>query len=162
MKKREIIEEYGKQEYERRKEQNRKRTRLWREKNVERDRVSSRNWSLQHPAEVRKTHQNQSRKGGRFYVKKQLYDHIGLQGERNKIRSRDWRMWHTYKQIIAPDSQLHHEWVPRTAEYNGLALVEKDQHQHGSIDVIEILDGEITVFTEQELREPENMDVLTT
>ena len=36
--------------------------------------------------------------------------------------------------------------------YRGLALVEADQHTHGFIDVIKILDGEITIFTEAELR----------
>ena len=56
------------------------------------------------------------------------------------------------KAIIATDSQLHHEWIPKTAEYRGLALVEKDQHMHGFVDVIKILDGKITLLTEEEVK----------
>lgn len=52
--------------------------------------------------------------------------------------------------IIAPDSQLHHEWVPETCEYRGVALVEAEQHMHGFVDVI--VDGEITRLTEEQIR----------
>ena len=31
-------------------------------------------------------------------------------------------------------------------------VVEKDQHIHGFIDVIQILEGEITLFTEEEIK----------
>jgi hypothetical protein len=57
-----------------------------------------------------------------------------------------------YKDSIAPDSQIHHEWVPETAEYRGVALVEAEQHMHGFVDVIEILAGKITLLTEEEIK----------
>jgi hypothetical protein len=49
--------------------------------------------------------------------------------------------------------ELHHQWIPETADYTGLALVEAKPHKHGIIDVIQILEGAITVFSEKELRE---------
>jgi hypothetical protein len=61
--------------------------------------------------------------------------------------------WRPYKNIIAPGSQLHHNWIPGTADYTGLALVEADQHMRGFIEVIQILEGKITLFTEKEIRE---------
>ena len=143
MKKEEFIKKYGEAAYSRKL-------------------ACGRSWADSHPEQRQANSQESSRKSGRNYEKKVRYDYTGLQGERNCVRRGHRKRWQLYKQIIAPDSQLHHEWVPRTAEYNGLALVEKDQHQHGAIDVIEILDGEITVFTEQELQEPENMEVHTT
>lgn len=75
----------------------------------------------------------------------------GIQGDRNKIRDIHRYKWRQYKRIIAPDSQLHHQWEPNSAEYAGVALVEKDAHMHGFIKVIEILEGEINLFTEKEI-----------
>jgi hypothetical protein len=76
----------------------------------------------------------------------------GLQGARNKIRLKHRNQYRPYKQIIAPDSQIHHEWIPKTAEYRGLALVEANAHQYGIVDVIQILDGKITLLTEEQVR----------
>jgi hypothetical protein len=80
------------------------------------------------------------------------YNRTGIPGEKTRIRYKHGREWKPYKDIIAPDSQIHHEWVPETAEYRGVALVEKDAHMHGFVDVIEILDGEITLLTEEEVK----------
>ena len=63
------------------------------------------------------------------------------------IRSKHSRRWRKFKTLIAPGSELHHEWIPETAEYRGVALVEADQHRRGIIDVIQILEGEITLFS---------------
>lgn len=99
------------------------------------------------------THLESDRKGGKYYEKKREYDLSELRSERHKIRSNHEHKWQAYKNIIAPGSQLHHQWRPGTSEYSGLALVEADQHQHGIIDVIQILEGgEINVFTEKELQ----------
>lgn len=76
----------------------------------------------------------------------------GNQGERNKIRMKHANQYRPFKQIIAPDSQIHHEWIPETAEFRGVALVEKDQHMHGFIDVIKILEGKITLLSEKEIK----------
>lgn len=105
---------------------------------------------LAHPERV-EANKREHRKGGEFYAKTLVYQRTGLQGKRNKIRMRHGREWRKYKQIIAPQSQIHHEWVSGTAGYRGVALVEADQHMHGIIDVIRILDGEINLFTEREI-----------
>ena len=105
-----------------------------------------------HPEEAKVSNQEQDRKGGRRYAKKLEYMHTGLQGDRNKVRYKHGRQYRPYKQIIAPDSQIHHEWIPNTSEYKGVALVEKDAHMHGFVDVIQIIDGEITLLTEEEVK----------
>ena len=77
---------------------------------------------------------------------------MGWDKKKDLIRGRHRRYYTPYKQIIAPESQLHHEWIPMTAEYRGVALVEANQHLHGYIDVIQILEGEIMLLTEAEIR----------
>ena len=94
-----------------------------------------------------------SRKGGAYYEKKKIYKQTGISGERERVRMRDSYRWRPYKRIIAPESQLHHAWRPNSAEYSGLALVEADAHMHGTIKVIRILEGEISLLTEKEIRE---------
>ena len=37
-----------------------------------------------------------------------------------------------------------------TARYMGIALVEKNAHRHGIVNVIEILEGQLTLLTEEE------------
>jgi hypothetical protein len=39
-----------------------------------------------------------------------------------------------------------------TANYDGVALVEAEQHMSGFLDVIQILAGTITLYTEEEIR----------
>lgn len=136
MNKDKIIKEYGEAEYKRRLESNRQ-------------------WREEHPEEVIANHQEHSRKGGSGYKKYLKYEHTGLRGERNNIRRGHAKEWYDFKVIIAPESQIHHEWTPKTSEYRGVALVETDQHQYGIVDVIRILGGKITLFTEKEIREQE-------
>lgn len=93
------------------------------------------------------------RKDGEHYKKQRIYQMTGTPHIKDLIRKNHAKSWRSYKQIIAPESQIHHEWIPSTADYTGVALVEADQHMHGYIDVIRILDGEITVLTEAEIRE---------
>jgi hypothetical protein len=132
MKKKGFIKRYGEEVYERRLEK-------------------ARQCKARNPEQVVEQHHEQSHKGGKRYEKRLLYEQTGLQGERNKARRKHRGMWGPFKNVIAPESVLHHEWLPGTADYAGLALVEADQHMHGVIDVIEILEGEITLFTEKEL-----------
>lgn len=82
-----------------------------------------------------------------------LYRSSGIPREKYTIRRRHERRWGKYKRIIAFETQIHHEWIPNTSQYRGVALVEKNQHQHGIIDVIQIINGEITLFTEETLRQ---------
>ena len=107
----------------------------------------------EHLEEVTAVKREQCRKGGRHYAKALACSQIGIPGEKRRIRVKHTQQYKPYKDIIASDSQLHHNWCNNgTADYTGLALVEKDQHRHGIIDVIKILEGEISVFTEEELR----------
>jgi hypothetical protein len=124
-----------------------------RDANPEESRVNDRAWRERNPQKIIEKGRKVSRKGGAYYEKKQKYKQTGLSGEREHIRMRHGYYWRKYKNFVAPDSQLHHQWVPNTAKYTGLALVEKDQHMRGVIDVIQILDGKITLLTEKEIRE---------
>jgi hypothetical protein len=110
-------------------------------------------WYNAHREEVIANHQEEHRKGGIYYEKHLEYQQTGLPGERNRIRRKHQKQYHPLKMIIAPDSQLHHQWKPESAEYTGVALVEATPHQYGIIDVIQILDGEITLLAEEEVRE---------
>lgn len=105
-----------------------------------------------HKEEVKSDNTKYSHKEGEHYEQRRKYDQNGLRHKRNLVRGRHRFYYHKYKQIIAPDSVLHHEWIPGTADYRGVALVEKDPHRYGFIDVIQILEGEITLLTEAEIR----------
>ena len=149
MKKKEFIKRYGKVAYEKMQAQNR----AWQEEHPEQAKAATTKWQEEHPDQMTATHHEQNRKGGSHYEKWLKYKQTGLPGERNRIRMMHGREWRQYKSIIAPHSQIHHEWVPGTSEYNGVALVEKDQHMHGFVDVIEIPEGKITRLTEEAIRE---------
>ena len=133
MKKEEYIREYGRAGYEKKLQQDRERLN-------------------EHPERIIANARATGRKGGKYYEYHRQYQTTGLQGKRNLVRVKHRRYYRPYKQIIAPDSQLHHQWVPGASEYMGVALVEKDQHMHGFIDVIQILEGKITLLTEAEIR----------
>lgn len=148
MKKEEIIERYGEEEYNRQLEQKR----AYREAHKEEANARNKKYAEEHPEQVIAKGQEQCRKGGKYYDKTLEDNRTGLRGQRNHVRERHRRQYRPFKNIIAPDSQLHHEWVPETAEYRGVALVEADQHMHGIVDVIEILDGKITLLTEEEVK----------
>ena len=137
MNKEEIIAKYGEAAWAKVLEQGREKTKKYKE---------------EHPEQVKADNRELIRKGGKYYDKHQEYQHTGLQGARNRIRNKHRRQYKPYKMIIAPESQIHHEWVPKTAEYTGVALVEADQHMHGFVDVIQILDGKITLLTEEEVK----------
>lgn len=135
------------------------RSRERREADPEKWREYDRAWREKNPQKTKEKGREISRKDGKYYEKKKIYKQTGVSGEREKTRMRDSYKWRDYKKIIAPGSQLHHNWIPGTAEYTGLALVEADQHMHGIIDVIQILKGEIKVFTEKEIRDQETKNM---
>ena len=137
MKKEEYIERYGKEKYEKHIED----TIQWQQGNSELVRENS-----------KRKNKNWCQKEGKFYEKMRQYQMGGIPHTKNIIRCKHRRIWQVFKQIIAPNSQIHHEWIPETANYRGVALVETDQHIHGFIDVIQILEGEITLFSETEIR----------
>ena len=114
--------------------------------------VRNAKWRETHPEEVIAWMREQGRKGGKYYDKTLKYQRTDLRYKRNLVRHTHGIRWSVFKQIIAPESQLHHEWIPGTADYRGVALVEKNQHMMGYINVIQILEGEITLLTEAEIR----------
>ena len=129
------------------------RSRERREAEPERYKGYVRAWRKRNPNKVIEQGRQVSRKSGKYYKKKQIYKSTGLQGGREKIRARDNGRWRKYKRFVAPGSQLHHAWCINSENYTGLALVEADAHMHGFINVIKIIEGEIRLFTEKELRE---------
>lgn len=134
MNKKEIIEGHGVAGYKKHLERNRQ-------------------WCEAHPEKVEGYRHDQSHKGGKRYEKALKDQQTGIPGEKNVIRSRDRNQYKPFKDIIAPESELHHNWDnDGSAGYSGVALVEKDAHRHGVINVIQILEGEITLFTEEEVR----------
>ena len=140
MKKEEFIRRYGEMAYETALQQNRD----WRAEHYE-------VWQKNNPNKVI-ANREKSYKGGKYYEKHKLAHKEGLTGEKERVRQMHSRLYRPFKKIIAPTSQIHHQWLPRTADFTGVALVEKDQHMHGFIDVIQILEGEITLLTEREIR----------
>jgi hypothetical protein len=114
--------------------------------------ASDKKYREEHPEKVKAHNHEQNRKGGRRYDKKLEYNKTGIPGDKHKIRTKHANKYKPYKMIIAPESQIHHEWIPKTSEYRGVALVEADQHMHGFVDVIEILDGKITLLTEEQIK----------
>ena len=141
-----FISKHGEEAYEKILEQNRA---YYKAHKVQVN-ARAKNWRETHPEEVKATFQEVSRKGGKRYNKQLAYSQTGILSEKRRIRANHTLQYKPYKAIIAPDSQIHHQWRPETAEYDGVALVEKDQHMHGFIDVIQILEGEITLFREGE------------
>ncbi|MCK4529331.1 hypothetical protein KAW18_18360 [candidate division WOR-3 bacterium] len=149
MNKEEYIERRGGDAYERHLQQSRD----WYAQHHEGHNAIMKKWRETHQDKVKVNNQECSRKGGKYYEKGLEYQRTGLQGERHIIRMKHGNKYRPFKQIIAPGSQIHHEWTPETAEYMGVALVEKDQHMHGYVDVIKVLEGKITLLTEKEIKE---------
>jgi hypothetical protein len=70
--------------------------------------------------------QQRSRKGGKYYAEKLIYDRTGLQGMRKSVRNKHQKMWGKYKRFIAPNSRLYYVWIHGTDKYKCIALVEGD------------------------------------
>jgi hypothetical protein len=145
MNKEEIIRRYGEIGYKRQQE----RASRWKAKNPDKVRTHDKTWRDNNPLKTKAKDHERNRKGGKYYKHKMEYSKTGLQGERNKIRIKHANRYRPYKKIVAPDSQVHHEWIPGTSRYRGIALVERDAHQHGRVDVIKILGGAITLLLEE-------------
>jgi hypothetical protein len=126
--------------------------RVYNQVHAEQHNALAKKWQEDHPEKVAARMHEVHRKGGRYYENELEYARTGVQGERNTIRGGHRRTYRPYKKIIAPGSQLHHQWRAGTAGYDGVALVETNQHQHGIIDVIQILEGNITLLTEKAIR----------
>lgn len=148
MKKEETIRRYGEAAYEKKLAYNKG----WNKEYSVKVRESNRQWRINNPEKVKEHNHVDRGKGGKYHEQCSKYALIGLPYKRKLIRNKHWRRWTSYKRIIAPGSQLHHEWIPGTADFRGVALVEAYSHRQGFIDVIQILEGEITLSTEAEIR----------
>ena len=145
--KEDFIRRHGEEAYEEKKRESKER--YWNDPKGNNE--ECRKWREKNPDHVRANSKEQCNKGGRYYEKCRKYNSAGLRHERNRVRRKHATHYRSFKRIIAPESQLHHQWLPETADYRGVALVEANQHMHGIIDVIQILEGEITLFTEAEV-----------
>lgn len=160
MKKEEYIKKYGEKVYLKYRKQTedwktanhmraQENKRKWAAANVKKLSAKVREWRTANPEKALSNDHEACRKEGRRYEHYLKYNSTGLRGKRNNIRRKHRQRWGLFKQIIAPNSQIHHEWIPETADYRGVALVETDPHLYGFIDVIQILEGEITLLTEK-------------
>lgn len=69
------------------------------------------------------------RKGGKYYEKKLKYERTGLRGARNRVRDFHCSVIAKYRRFLGSGNcEIHHDWIPDTARYNYIALVEKDDH----------------------------------
>lgn len=155
MKKEEFIKRRGEGAYKKKQQQDHAGYIQHREERRERAITRVKKWQEANPDKAKANNQERCHKGGKYYGAKLEYNHTGLQGERSRIRVKHAIQYHPFKHIISPDSQIHHEWIPGTANYCGVALVEKNPHRHGIIDVIQILEGQVTLFTEKEIAKQE-------
>ena len=144
----EFIRRYGEVAWEKHLQQKRD----WEAQHPEKRNAYAKKWRENNPDKVKANSCEASHKGGKYYESQLRYYSTGLPLERKSVRRIHRQRWGQFKKIIAPDSQIHHEWLPGTADYRGVALVEADQHIHGYIDVIQILEGEIALLTEAEIR----------
>lgn len=124
----------------------------WKRTHRKEIRESDRLRCLDNPDRVKANSQEISRKDGKYYERHRKYFSTGIPHEKELVRGNHGCLYRPYKQIIAPDSQIHHEWLPDSANFRGVALVEKNQHMHGFVEVIQILEGEITLLTEEEIK----------
>lgn len=148
MNKEEIITRYGKAAYKKKLQQGRD----WNVQHREEHSIHTKKWQGANPDKVEAIHREVNHKGGKYYEHALEHKRTGIPGERSRIRAKHGRIYRVFKQLIAPLSQIHHEWIPGTTDFRGVALVETDQHMHGFIDVIQILEGGITLLTEKEIK----------
>jgi len=171
MKKEEYIRRYGKAAYQKMRQQSREwnkenpervqeTSKLWKAANQEKvkahpekSRERAKLWAVANPDKDKARQREGTHKGGKYYAQRRQHQMNGIPHEKELIRSKHANLYRAYKRLIAQESQIHHGWLnDGTSNYRGVALVEKNQHQHGYIDVIQILEGEITLFTEAEIR----------
>lgn len=148
MKKEERIRRYGEVAYEKMLQQ----SKALYARHPEKAKEQMRAWKKNNPEKTIIHTREACRKGGNGYEHRRQYQMSGIPHEKELIRQKHQDSYRPFKRIIAPESQLHHEWIPSTSEYRGIALVETYQHRHGIIDPILILEGEITLLTEEEVR----------
>ena len=163
MQKEEFIQRYGEAAWAKKLQQTRDgyvqhreeanaRSKKWQGEHSEECNAYAKKWRDANPDKAKAMQHEVNRKGGKYYEKKLIYMATGIQGGRHIIRNKHAYYYRAIKQAT-PNSVLHHEWIPGTAKYRGVALVEKEAHENGIIKVIKVLEGQITIFTEKEIKE---------
>lgn len=83
------------------------------------------------------------------YMKKycgSLSDHNSIPYRKSLIRQRDHHRFFSIKQFFQNlQTDIHHEWIPNTADYTFIALVERDKHRYNIIDPIVILEKKVVL-----------------
>lgn len=140
MKKQEMIDRYGEEWYnEHRLEPAKKWVREHREEHAEYNR------------KYRQEHREEKIKYQKKYWGAKA-DPDSIPHKRQLIRARDNRRYNPIRQFWSHlKTDIHHEWIPDTADYMFIALVERSKHQYGIIDPICILEGEVAVNLDADL-----------
>ena len=121
-------------------------SKFWRKNNnQEKKNQADQLWRENNPEKIDQ-YAKESRKDGKYYAKRLMYEKTGLQKEKRKIRHNHSRKWQKYKGNWLTETEIHHEWIHETADYNGIAIVDKSEHRHNIINPIEILEGNITLM----------------
>lgn len=115
-------------------------------KNKDREKEYKREWNQTHSEAIKQSHHKRNRKDGKYYQKGLEYERKGLRRQKNLVRHKHSKRWRKYKGNWLTETELHHEWIEGTAKYNGVAIVDKSEHQYGIINPIEILSGEIQLI----------------
>ena len=150
MKKEEFIKRRGKAAWKKHLAQ----SSVWKAAHPKEVKAAAARWKAANQEKVKASHQEQSRKGGKYYDYWREHFMNGLLHERILVRMRHRKQYHGIKEAT-PNTEFHHEWIPGTAKYRGLALVDKEMHRRGIIKVIKLLEGQITLFTEKEVKKEE-------
>ena len=66
-----------------------------------------------------------------------------IQEERNRIRHEHYRRWKNYGKEFFQNVDIHHVWIEGTADYTGVAFVEREAHRRGIIRVVSIIRGKV-------------------
>ena len=68
-------------------------------------------------------------KGGTHYEKEKEYNRTGLRGERHRIRCIHRKAYRLFKKFFGIDTNIHHEWIPGTAKYRSICVLEVEDHK---------------------------------
>ena len=84
----------------------------WKKAHPKERRVINNKWAERNPEKVKAHGRKISRKGGKYYEHRRQHQANGIPHEKVLIRNKHGYHYRSYKRIIAPDSVLHHQWLP--------------------------------------------------
>ena len=65
--------------------------------------------------------------------------------EKHNIRNHHQRKYKPLRRMF-PGAVIHHQWIGKSSLYDGVALVDGKLHHSNIIEIIRLLEGEITKF----------------